>query len=195
MICKNCGFEIPENDRFCSNCGVEVTAQARVNEAQVNEPQENMYGGYAQGDMYGNGQNAYYGNQNVGGGFYAGNPQGYWAPPVNDKAPEIKDYLKWMLVYPLLNLIPGVGFILYIAFCIKYAIDNTYKARANYFKAVLVAQLIGLAIAVLICIFMFGFLTFFVDSVVTGIQDFDPSFFMNEFYDEIYDVLSVALFR
>ena len=191
MICKNCGFDIPENDRFCSNCGAEVTVQPPVNEAPVNDAQTNA----PQGDMYGSGQNAYYGNQNNGSGFYAGNPQGYWAPPVNDKAPEIKDYLKWMLVYPLLNLIPGVGFILYIAFCIKYAIDNTYKARANYFKAVLVAQLIGLAIAVLICIFMFGILTFFVDSVVTGVQDFDPSFFMNEFYDEIYDVLSVTLFR
>ena len=56
MICKNCGFDIPENDRFCSNCGAEVTVQPHVNEAPVNDaqtnaPQGNMYGGYAPGDM------------------------------------------------------------------------------------------------------------------------------------------------
>lgn len=188
MICRFCGVEIPENDRFCSNCGAEVAVQHLVSETPAEKNEQTGNGASNQTNTpYGNNgeqQNGYfYGGQNPG-GFYAGTPagapQGYWVPPVNDKAPTLKDYLKWMLLYPLLNFIPGIGFIVYIVFCIKYALDNTFTARANYFKAVLVAQIIGIVIAAFIFIFMFGFLGFFVDSVFTGLEELDPSFFMDE---------------
>ena len=195
MICKNCGADVPENDRFCSNCGAEMKTEAPLNENPVNEAAQNFNNGYAANNTaYG----AYYGNQ-PGNGFYAGNPaqspQGYWAPPVNNNAPGVKEYLKWMFLYPLWNLIPGIGFIIYIAFCIKFAIDNTYTARANFFKATLIAQIIGIAIAVVMFIVMFA-----VAGVATAVgfsflEEMDPSFFMDEFYYQSHDFLSAVFMR
>ena len=200
MICKYCGFDIPENDRFCSNCGAEVKAETPVNEAPVNEETQNFNNGYnGNNTAYGNyqePQGAYYSSQPGNGGFYAGNPaqssQGYWAPPVNDKAPALKDYLKWMLLYPLLNFIPGIGFIIYIAFCIKFAIDDTYKARANFFKATLIAQIIGIVIAVLIFVVMFAIMGAATAVGFSFLEEMDPSFFMDENY-YLQDFMSVIL--
>lgn len=201
MTCKNCGFDIPENDRFCSNCGAEVKAEIPVSENPVNEAPQNFNGtNDGNNTAYGNyqePQGVYYGNQPGNGGFYAGNPaqpsQGYWTPPVNDKAPSLKDYLKWMLLYPLLNFIPGIGFIVYIAFCIKYALDDTFKARANYFKAVLVAQIIGIIIAVLIFVVMFAVMGAAAATGFSFIEEMDPSFFMDEnyYFQEFMSVISV----
>ena len=192
MICKYCGFEVPENDRFCSNCGAEVRAAAPVSESPVNEPAQDFGGTYAGNNQpYG----TYYSNQ-PGNGYYAGNPaqapQGYWAAPVNDKAPALKDYLKWMLLYPLLNFIPGIGFIIYIAFCIKFAIDDTYKARANFFKATLIAQIIGIVIAVLIFVVMFAIMGAATAVGFSFLEEMDPSFFMDENY-YLQDFMSVIL--
>ena len=195
MICKNCGADVPENDRFCSNCGAEMKTETPLNENPVNEAAQNFNNSYAADNTaYG----AYYGNQQNG-GYYAGNPaqapQGYWAPPVNDKAPALKDYLKWMLLYPLLNFIPGIGFIIYIAFCIKFAIDDTFKARANYFKAVLVAQIIGIVIAVLIFVVMFAIMGAAAAAGFSFLEEMDPSFFMDEFYYQSHDFLSAVFMR
>ncbi len=197
MICKYCGFDIPENDRFCSNCGARITAEAPASEAPVNTAEQNFNEEFSQNNAaYGNysaPQGAYYTNQ-PGNGFYAGNPaqpsQGYWAPPVNDKAPALKDYLKWMLLYPLLNFIPGIGFIIYIAFCIKFAIDDTFKARANFFKATLVAQIIGIVIAVLIFVVMFTIMGAAAAAGFSFLEEMDPSFFMDEHY-YMQDFMSV----
>lgn len=201
MTCKNCGFDIPGNDRFCSNCGAEVKEEMPVNETPVNEAPQNLNGtNGGNNTAYGNyqePQGAYYGNQ-PGNGFYAGNPvqppQGYWAPPVNDKAPSLKDYLKWMLLYPLLNFIPGIGFIIYIAFCIKFAIDDTFKARSNYFKAVLVAQIIGIVIAVLIFAVMFTIMGAAAATGFSFLEEIDPSFFMDENY-YLQDFMSVIFVK
>lgn len=198
MICKNCGFQVPENDRFCSNCGAEVRT-----ETPVNESAENVNGDFAKNNTaygyYSSNQDGYYGNQQNNGGYYAGNPagnpQGYWAPPVNDKAPGVKEYLKWMLLYPLWNLIPGVGFIIYIAFCIKYAIDSTYTARANFFKATLIAQLIGVVFAVLMFIVMFAAVGTATAFGFSFLEEMDPSFFMDEFYYEAHDFLSIVFMK
>ena len=195
MICKYCGADVPENDSFCSNCGAEMKTETPLNENPVNEAAQNFNNGYAADNTaYG----AYYGNQQNG-GYYAGNlaqaPQGYWAPPVNDKAPALKDYLKWMLLYPLLNFIPGIGFIIYIAFCIKFAIDDTFKARANYFKAVLVAQIIGIVIAVLIFVVMFAIMGAAAAAGFSFLEEMDPSFFMDEFYYQSHDFLSAVFMR
>ncbi len=188
MICKNCGSDVSEYDRFCNNCGAEIKTAPPVREAAENSSQgyggnNHTYGADNNNGYYSQNQGAYYGNNQTGGGFYggqpAGNPQyGYWTPPVNNNAPGIKEYLKWMLLYPLWNLIPGIGFIIYIVICIKYALDTTYSARANFFKAMLISQLIGIGIAVVIFVVMFvlmgvGFLT---------LEELEPSFFVDEFY-------------
>ncbi len=186
MFCKYCGADIRENDSFCGNCGADVKAQAYSETQQKTE----AYGHNSQDS------GAYYGNQQNNGGFYgdnsaANNPsQGYWAPPVNNKAPDIKEYLKWMLLYPLWNLIPGIGFIIYIVFCIKYALDTTYPARANYFKATLVAQVLGVVFAVLMFIVMFVFMGVTATAGYSFLEEMDPSFFMDEFY-EAYPALFI----
>ncbi len=195
MICKYCGFNVPENDRFCSNCGAEVKAEAPVNENPVNEAAQDFNNGYAANNSaYG----AYYSNQQNG-GYYGGgsadNTQGYWAPPVNNSAPGVKEYLKWMFLYPLWNLIPGIGFIIYIAFCIKYAIDNTYTARANYFKATLIAQIIGIVIAVLMFIIMFAAVGTATAVGFSFLEGMDPSVFMDEFYNEVYSALNAVFVK
>lgn len=201
MICKYCGFNVPENDRFCSNCGADLyAAEAPAAAALVNEPVQNAGGEYAQNNTaygyYADNQAGYYANNQQNGGYYAGapagNPQGYWAPPVNDKAPPLKDYLKWILLYPLLNFIPGIGFIVYIALCIKNAADNTYTARSNFFKAMLISQAIGFGIAIVF------FVVMMVITTVAGValfDEMDPSVFMDEFYYDAYDFLSLAFMR
>lgn len=198
MTCKYCGFEIPGNDRFCSNCGAEIKTVPPQREAAEsnNQGYDGTNHSYStdsnNNGYYSQNQGDYYGNNQPGGGFYggqpAGNPQyGYWSPPVNDKAPKIKEYLKWMLLYPLWNLIPGIGFIIYIVLCIKYALDTTYTARANFFRATLIAQAIGIIFAVLMFIVMFvlmgvGFLNF---------EELDPSFFMDESYYFSYPAMFI----
>lgn len=198
MICKNCGFQVPENDRFCSNCGAEVRT-----ETPVNESAENVNGDFAKNNTaygyYSSNQDGYYGNQQNNGGYYAGNPagnpQGYWAPPVNDKAPGVKDYLKWMLLYPLWNLIPGVGFIVYLVLCFKFALDTANKAKSNYFKAMLIAQVISIAVGVLMVVVMFAFLSIVEGSFLGALEELDPDFFMDEFYYEAHDFLSIVFMK
>lgn len=182
MICKYCGHNIPENDRFCSSCGAEVKADSASDTTAGNNA---AYGNYTHN------QGAYYGNQQNNDRYYEGsfsgnNPQqGYWAPSVNDKAPSIKEYLKWMLLYPLWNFIPGIGFVIYVVFCIKYALDNTYTARANYFKAVLIAQVVGVVFAVLMFIVMFTLFGATAAAHFSVLEEMDPSFFMYEFSETI----------
>ncbi len=157
MICRNCGTENEQGTRYCTACGAmfeEAPVQANTvyNNEEYYNPQEGAYG-YAD-----NGNNGYYNNAGNG-GYYQNPAQPYYGmgymPPANDKIPEITDYLKWMLLYPLLNFIPAVGFIVYLAFCIKNAFDNSFKARANFFKAMLIVQGISVAL-VLVLAAIFG---------------------------------------
>ena len=192
-------------EKINGNLFSEAPEQAQNNNGvyQNGNPPDGFNNGayYSGGNFNGFNNNQYQNNtQNMG--FNPGNagypPQGtpyYWQSPVNDKAAELKDYLKWMLLYPLLNFIPGIGFIIYIAFCIKFAIDDTYKARANFFKATLIAQIIGIVIAVLIFVVMFAIMGAATAVGFSFLEGTDPSYFMNEFYDEIYDVLSVVVLK
>lgn len=129
------------------------------------------YGGASNGQGYNNGM--YGGGYNPGmyGGGY--NPGYYQDNP--DRVATVKEYLIWMLAYPLLCMIPGVGTILYLVFCIKHAFDNTYKARANFFKATLITMGITAVISVLIVILAFIFLGFVAETDYSGVFD--------EFYD------------
>ena len=198
MICNNCGVPVSENDRFCQNCGAEVIRA----DAPAAEPAENNNGTYNEnmqtdtaGGYYSSDQGGFYSNSQNNGGYYAGNQQSYWTPPVNDKAPTVKDYLKWMLLYPLINFIPGIGFIAFIVLCFKYALDNSFTARANYFKAMLIAQLVGFAIAIAVIVAMFVAIGTATAIGFSFLEEFDPSYFAHEFQEGIHNFLSVALFK
>lgn len=163
MICRNCGFENAEGTRFCVNCGAPVQ--------ENNGAQEN----FNYSHQNNNGQpNGYY-QQNPDVNPYYGN---YPAQPNN--TPSVKEYLKWMILYPLLNFIPGIGFIVYILFCVKFAFDDSYKARSNFFKAMLVSMVIGIGIAVIMFVVMFSVLIAVEGSAFAVLEELDPDFFMDE---------------
>lgn len=167
MICRKCGFEVPEGAAFCSNCGEKVFAYKEPEREFDGEPEPFREEPYS--DPY---------KEPYSGGAYPP----HYNPPVNDKAPGLKEYLKWMLLYPLLMFIPGVGTIAYFVVCIIRALDKTYEARANYFKAVLIVQIITIVIAVLFIIIVFAVFGSLVATGVSTIEDMYPGF-----YDEFLD--------
>lgn len=187
MNCKFCGEYVENGAAFCTNCGAKIEA---VNEGSVNNfgnTQENSqyfngvnYNGYGNSAENFENRGMYSENQ----GYYQNNPydqgnQGYWQPPVNDKAASVKDYLKWMLLYPLWALIPGIGFFIYLVLCFKYAFDTGFKARANFFKATLITMAISVGIAAVIFILMFTVFGAFVATEFSTFEDMYP-----ELYEE-----------
>ncbi len=201
MNCKFCGEFINDGAAFCTNCGAKTDA---VNEASVNNPvneQEstenaqnfnkayynnygNPAGSYSQQGMYS--ENQGYSQNNT----YNQGSQPYWQPPINDKAASVKDYLKWMLLYPLWALIPGIGFFIYLVLCFKYAFDTGFKARANFFKATLITMAISVGIAAVIFILMFTVFGAFVATEFSTFEDMYP-----ELYDEFmhgYNTLRIC---
>lgn len=181
MICRKCGEFIEDGASFCTNCGEKIQPSNNGTENFAENVNENNSANN-NGCAYENPQGGYY--SDAKGGAYPGSAQnpddapGYWYPPVNDKAASVKDYLKWMLLYPLWALIPGVGFIIYLLVCFKNAFDGSFKARANFFKAVLITQAISLGIAILFFIIMF---TVFGSLVATGMSSFE------EMYPELFE--------
>lgn len=169
MNCRKCGTALSDGTVFCPNCGENQTQGAS--------------GSYSAGYSYGNNadyanQNAGYGNQNGGYGNQNGdygntNPYQYANTynPVNNSAPTVKDYLKWMLLYPLVSIIPVVGFIVYIVMCFNFAFDKTNVARSNFYKALLICAAISIGVGVIIFLLMFalGFAMLdFADNMLDG---------------------------
>lgn len=205
MICRICGFENAEGSRFCTECGTAFeqenvqTAESTVNaEAGTSENMGAAYetysdnvGAQTDGGAYYNQQNtennqSYYGNA----GYYQQPPYGgYSAPADSNRVATVKDYLKWMLLYPLLPCIPVVGFIIYLVLCIKNAFDSSFKARANFFKANLIVIAISVGVAILLCMIIFPILVFMTDSVATTLQDMDPSIFADGNFEYYLDML------
>ena len=175
MICRNCGFENAVGAQFCENCGAAVTAETA-------EKNKEYYSDYRNADGQHGG---YYQNQSANHTYYSD----YSPSSQTEKSPTVGEYLKWMLVYPLLNLIPGIGFIVYILFCVKYAFDGNYKARANFFKAILLSSLVGIALIVVIVwliIFIFGAVAGIGVSVLDEV--FDPSLFSDGSFEHYFEL-------
>lgn len=173
MICKQCGNEIDGSVKFCTCCGAQqffdVPPQSQSAE---NASFDGNAAGYSQGRNVPPYQNNGYPNN------YPDNREYY--SNVN-KIPTSKEYLKWMLLYPLLNLIPVVGTIIYLVFCFKYALDKTYPAKASFFKSVLIAFVICICVGIAISILV---------SVVVGILGFAVTDFI--YSDEIIDIMQAA---
>ncbi len=186
MICRNCGTENADGVKFCTSCGAPFIVQsAPVNENAQSGSYGEAGGAYSYQQPF-NSQEQYYGNPG-----YAQQPPygGYYAPPVNDKIATVKDYLKWMLLYPLVNFIPGIGSVIFIVLCIKYAFDDSFKARANYFKAMLIVNAITVGAVILICFALIPVFVFLTDSAVDAFQDFDPSVFYDGNFEYYFDML------
>lgn len=160
MICKKCGSIVADGQLFCTVCGEKTEYNQSAQSADAPRNENGNYGApnYSQNNAaYGN-----YGNYqngpaaNYGGGYYASGAPEYPRGSSNEKAPAVKDYLKWTLLYPLTMLIPGIGFIIYIVICFKFAFDNTFVGRANFFKATLITQAVALAVSAVVFIFIFA---------------------------------------
>lgn len=171
MNCTNCGFPIENGVGFCTNCGAKASNETVNNTAPAGDPYNYQggagYDNYAQGNNHG-GYDPYMNQAPV---------QPPYAQPYNyrdssERVPTMGDYIKWMFLYPLFNLIPIVGFIVYIVMCIKNAFDTSFKARANYFKAMLVVWAISIVLMVVMFILMF---TVFGASFAAGIDYFENS--------------------
>ncbi len=184
MNCKFCGEIIDEGAAFCTNCGAKIEAQYSegVNEQVNSENAQSFNNSYYNG--YENPQENY--SQQYNNGYSQYNPEfqgnAPWYPPVNDKAASVKDYLKWMLLYPLWTLVPCVGFLIYIVVCFKYAFDDSFKARSNFFKAMLITMAVSIGIAVAVFIFMFTVLGTFMVSEFSGFEELYPEIY-HEFMD------------
>ena len=177
MICSSCGFDNPDGALYCTGCGAPLSAESRQ-ETQASNAEIP-------------GQNTYYSQQagNFNSTGYSQQPPYGYAPYINDKAASVRDYLKWMLLYPLINLIPGVGTIAFILLCLKFAFDSSFKARAAYFKAVLIVQLVIIAAIAALFVLAMPVLVFLFDSAVSAVQDFDHSFFYDGNFDYHFNLL------
>lgn len=212
MICRKCGFEIPEGAAFCSNCGEKVfyyeehepikeefKEEPHKEEPYREEPyreepyreepyreepyREEPYREepYREEPYREEPYREEPYREPYSGGTY---PPPY-NPPVNDKSPGLKEYLKWMLLYPLLMFIPGIGALAYFVICIIHALDKSYVARANYFKAILISQLIAFAI---VGVIMFLIFVVFGSLVTSGISFFEEAY--SGVYDEVFSGIS-----
>ncbi|MGN1479975.1 MAG: zinc ribbon domain-containing protein [Acutalibacteraceae bacterium] len=129
MICKNCGNEVEDNYAFCDKCGTSVKAtvssepQAPVNPVPPT-PQQPVY--QQAPPIY---QTPPYAYQNVNPGYNQ-----------TDMSPTttIGQYIGWLII----GNIPIIGWILVIVF----AIENSNKNRANFFRAQIVIILIFVGI-------------------------------------------------
>ena len=161
MICTKCGAVLADDALYCTNCGEKVFTFEKTEPDPMGDP-EKTYEPYERGS-------------------YPPPPPPYsYEPPVNDKAPTVKDYLKWILLYPMLTLIPAVGLIAYVVICINHAMDKTNVARSNFFKATLITYLITIVAVAVVAILFFSL---FAGLVAGGVSAFEGAYsdIFNEF--------------
>lgn len=156
MNCPNCGYQVSDGSTFCLNCGLKLTgtAQGAASQASAQAPSQQAPSQQA-APFQGYAPNPYPPAPQV----IVNNPD-----PA-DRVPSKGDYIVWMLIMPLLNLIPIIGNLAYIIMVFVRAFDTSFKARANYFKAILTIWLIffiigligGIVVAILVATGVFAF--------------------------------------
>jgi hypothetical protein len=142
--CPACGYSYREGSKFCDNCGQKLPEPEVAATSALPPPSHSAYP-----------------PQNV---------PPYWAnnganPFFQQNGPVINTstFVKWML----LMMVPVVGFI----FAIIYAIDNKDKTRSNYFKAVLILQVVGAVIGFFFARIIFGLLGFVFAEDFSGLEN------------------------
>ncbi len=166
MICKRCSSDIADGQYFCPVCGEKMVNTANgVGNMNYSAYNQNGAVDARYGAGYGNNPPLY--SQGVPADLFAS---------MQNKVPTVKEYLKWILLYPLSVLIPGIGIIVYLVICLKYAFDLTYVARSNFFKATLIAHAVAFVLVLIAVILIFGI---FGAAVFTGVD------MLEEIYPEI----------
>lgn len=200
--CRNCGAPVETRSTVGNEDHTEVhyceNSDKRYGQNEQSysfEKYQNNTNGYSAGQgPYGYGQTQYNNQQQYNGTKcppygsnqypYGGNSApGYnnaYEPDQGERMPKMKDYLKWMLLYPLVNLIPGVGFIAYIVMIIVMAFSSVDKARSEFFKAQCICMLIGVGVGVIITLIML----FVVDVTIPNI--FEEFSDMNQYFDTLF---------
>ena len=156
MVCKNCGTQNNDTQKFCKSCGVGLTPPKQQTPAQRPSAQAKIcpvcgceiMPGSAKCEICG-----YTETQNA----VVQQPVQLNIKNVDDgKAPitTIGQYMGWTI----LSCLPFVGFILTIIF----AAIGSHKNRANFFRAILVWYLIAVLLLILAFVvsLIFGFSLF-----------------------------------
>lgn len=114
LYCKSCGKPLPDNSAFCTNCGTPLASDTDTTPPQQAPQTATEYSAEATPVPV---------FQTI-------------TTSLPEKTPTIGNYILWQFV----SIIPLIGWII----AIVWAVDSSWKARANYFRALFVIMLIGL---------------------------------------------------
>lgn len=154
MLCKNCGKELNAQQSFCTACGTP---------AEQTDPYVHANVGYNPNIPYNYGPTPNYGvNPNTDPMFNG--DMGY-NPVPQEKPVSLGQYLGWFI---LAALPMGIGFILTIVF----ACMGENKSRANFFRAMLIFNVIVIAIVVVAFIVLAAVGVSFFSILDNGLDDF-----------------------
>ena len=153
MLCPRCNTNNPDGSTFCSGCGLTLIdsekAQANISESY------NAYGSTTPQTTQSYYDNQPYSSFNAPPQYPVQNPAPYQQnminyPPYQDPYAEHVSVLQWIGLF-CLNLIPGIGSLVYLIFMFVWAFSNTPKRSLKTFAQ---AQLIiaGIVIVILILI-------------------------------------------
>ncbi len=146
MFCNNCGKELPNGVAFCTACGAPQREDgAGAFDAPVSETAE------PQTDSFGQPQSGAPSHEAPDGGASYQTQRNSFVPPAQNFAPpyvppqpqipSLGSYIAWLILtgIPVVNLILGI----------VWAVDKSYPARANFFRASLILLAISCVISVL----------------------------------------------
>ena len=128
MFCNNCGKELPNGVAFCTACGAPQREDG-AGQPQSGAPSHEAPDG---GASYQTQRNSFV------------PPAQNFAPPYVPPQPQIPSlgsYIAWLILtgIPVVNLILGI----------VWAVDKSYPARANFFRASLILLAISCVVSVL----------------------------------------------
>lgn len=137
MTCNHCGQILPEGTSFCTNCGAPLTQENPAADNTTTTPPEGASVYETPMGISQEGAPAY--ETPAGNQPYAGMPYSHITP---NQVPSIGSYVLWFI----LANIPVVG----LVFDIIWAIDKSYPARANFFRAMLILLAVEVIIGIIL---------------------------------------------